>query len=339
MDQIHLKLVVQLNVQAHFLLGHYCKRICKHLRWFFQNQYFLFFQIFKSKLWMILDLNHLKLGVQLNVQAHFLLGHYCKRICKHLRWFFQNQYFLFFLLFKSKLWMILGLNHLEQGVQMSVRFHFLLEHCYTRICIHLRSFLLDLHSFIRSKLCGLWDQIHLEDLVPYFFLLEGAQQYLQRIHELPHQLLFHRCWVISYLIFSQKELYEILGQIHLEDLEPYFFLLEVVRQYLLRIHELPHQLLFLRCWVISYLIFSQKELYEILDRIHLEDLGPYFFLLEVVRQYLRRIHELPRQLLFLQCWVISYLIFSQKELYEILDRIHLEDLGPYFFLLEVVRQC
>ena len=184
----------------------------------------------------------------------------------------------------------------------------------------------------------LWDQIHLEDLVPHFFLLEGAQQYLQRIHELPHQLLFHRCWVISYLIFSQKELYEILGQIHLEDLEPYFFLLEVVRQYLLRIHELPHQLLFLRCWVISYLIFSQKELYEILDQIHLEDLGPYFFLLEVVRQYLRRIHELPRQLLFLRCWVISYLIFSQKELYEILDRIHLEDLGPYFFLLEVVRQ-
>ena len=262
-----------------------------------------------------MDQIHLKLVEQLNVQAHFLLAHYCKRICKHLRWFFQNQYFLFFLLFKSKLWMILGLNHLELGVQMSVQFHFLLEHCCTRICIHLRSFLLDLHSLIRSKLCGLWDQIHLEDLVPYFFLLEEAQQYLQRIHELPHQLLFHRCWVISYLIFSQKELYGILDQIHLEDLEPYFFLLEVVLQYLLRIHELPHQLLFLRCWVISYLIFSQKELYEILDQIHLEGLGPYFFLLEVVRQCWQQIHELLHHILFLQYYIFSFLL----KLYVILD--------------------
>jgi hypothetical protein len=45
----------------------------------------------------------------------------------------------------------------------------------------------------------LWDQIHLEDLVPYFFLLEGAQQYLQRIHELPHQLLF-----LQYLVFLMQ---------------------------------------------------------------------------------------------------------------------------------------
>jgi len=134
-------------------------------------------------------------------------------------------------------------------VQKSARFHFLLERCYKQIYIHLRSFLLVQHFFSQSRLCELLGQIHLEDLELYFFLLEVAQRYLLRIHELLHLLLFPQCLVFSYLIYFQSRLCEILDQTRLEDLEHHFYVLEVAQQYLQRIHELLRQLLFLQCLI------------------------------------------------------------------------------------------
>jgi hypothetical protein len=171
----------------------------------------------------------------------------------------------------------------------------------------------------------------LEDLEHYFLLLVKVQQCLLRIHELQHLLPFHRCLVFFYLIYFQPKLCEILGQIHLEDLGHYFFLLVKAQQYLQRIHELLHLLPFHRYLAFFYLIYFQSRLCEILGQIHLEDLGHCFFLLVKAQRCLLRIHELQHLLPFHRYLAFFYLIYFQLVLYGILGPIHLEDLVHYFF--------